>query len=164
MLQTCLRLGRNERPEEIVMRRPPRFELDEFLPYRLTVAAERLSLAFSRSYSKAFGLSNPEWRILAHLTQTGEVSVRDIQKRVGLEKSKVSRAATRLETAGYLTKAMNPEDRRLIKLELTEKGWDLMSELIPMAIAHQKKLLARLGNDLDPLISTLRRLEAADGP
>jgi len=67
------------------MRRPPKFDLDDFLPYRLAVAAERLSAEFSRSYTQTFGLSNPEWRVLVHLTQTGEISVRDIEKRVGLE-------------------------------------------------------------------------------
>ena len=141
------------------MSRPPSFVLDDFLPYRMAVAAERLSVEFSRNYAKAFGLSIPEWRVLVHLMQTGEISVRDIEQRAGLEKSKVSRAVSRLESAGYVTKAVNPGDRRLVRLGLTEKGWALMGQLVPLAIEHQKRLETKLGDDLGPLITTLKRLE-----
>ncbi|MCY1126503.1 MarR family winged helix-turn-helix transcriptional regulator [Frigidibacter sp. RF13] len=144
------------------MRRPPKFNLNEFLPYRLTVAAERLSVDFSRNYAKTFGLTIAEWRVLVHLTQTGEISVRDVEKRVGLEKSKVSRAASRLETAGYLTKSVNMDDRRLVKLALTEKGWELMADLIPVAIAHQDRLLSRLGDKLEAFMTTLTLIEDED--
>lgn len=144
------------------MNRPPTFDLDTFLPYRMAVAAERLSVDFSRNYAKAFGLSIPEWRVLVHLMQSGEISVRDIEIRAGLEKSKVSRAASRLEAAGHLSKTVNPDDRRLVRLVLTESGWALMGELVPLAIAHQKRLVARLGADLEPFMAILKRLENGD--
>ena len=141
------------------MRRPPKMDLDGFLPYRLTVVAERLSVEFSRSYSRTYGLTVPEWRVLFHLSQTDEVSVRDIEKRAGLEKSKVSRVASRLEAAGYVSKAANTEDRRLVKLALTDAGRDLMAKLIPLAVAHERKLEARLGDDLELFMRLLQRLE-----
>ena len=38
-----------------------------------------------------------EWRVIANLTQKEAVSVRDIFERVDMDKSKVSRAASRLD-------------------------------------------------------------------
>lgn len=118
----------------------PEFDLTGFLPYRLTVAAERLSAGLARRYRADYGISVPEWRVLAHLAHSGKVSVRDIEKRVSLDKSKVSRAASRLEAEGLIAKAVNADDRRLLQLTLTDKGRKLMVELIPLAIDYQKRL------------------------
>ena len=57
------------------------FPLDEFLPYRLAVASARVSRAFERRYRAEAGISVPEWRVLAHLSQQAEVSVREIEAR-----------------------------------------------------------------------------------
>ena len=125
---------------------PTDFDLDRFLPYRLNRAASRISRAFSEQYRERFGISIPEWRVLVHLHAEGDVSVRDIEARVDMEKSKVSRAATRLERAGYITKAVNETDRRLLLLRLTPEGRALVAQLLPVAMEFQDVLLARLGN------------------
>lgn len=127
------------------MSNPSDFDLNAFLPYRLISAANRTSRAFAERYREEFGISIPEWRVLAHLNHAGEVSVRDIEARVDMEKSKVSRAATRLEEAGYITKRINDEDRRLLQLRLTPEGRALLARLLPVAMQFQSEMLARLG-------------------
>jgi DNA-binding MarR family transcriptional regulator len=123
------------------------FDLTDFLPYRLAVAASRMSRAYERRYSVVSGLSVPEWRVLAHLSQSGEVSVREIESRVDMEKSKVSRAASRLEAQGLLAKLVNPDDRRLVSLSLTSEGRALMTRLTPIALEFQAEVRAMLGED-----------------
>lgn len=127
----------------------PDFDLDTFLPYRLNVLAEQVSKSFADRYRRAYGISVAEWRVVAHLAQGGPVSVREITERVALEKSRVSRAASRLEQAGYLRKAVNTQDRRLVALELTETGQAMMLDLAQMAGEYQRELCARLGADAD---------------
>lgn len=127
----------------------PDFDLDTFLPYRLNVLAEQVSKSFADRYRRAYGISVAEWRVVAHLAQGGPVSVREITERVALEKSRVSRAASRLEQAGYLRKAVNTQDRRLVALELTETGQAMMLDLAQMAAEYQRELCARLGADAD---------------
>ena len=122
------------------------FDLNDFLPYRLNAAASRISRAFADRYREEFGISIPEWRVLAHLHQSGDVSVRDIEARADMEKSKVSRAATRLEAAGYITKAVNDADRRLLALRLTPEGQALVARVLPVAMQFQAEMLARLGD------------------
>ncbi|MBS0573887.1 MAG: winged helix-turn-helix transcriptional regulator [Proteobacteria bacterium] len=121
------------------------FDLTRFLPYQLAAAAERVSRDFAETYRREFDISIPEWRVLAHLNQSGEVSVRDIENRVAMDKSKVSRAASRLEQAGYVVKRVNMGDRRLVVLSLTGRGRDLMERIIPRALAYQAALMERLG-------------------
>jgi len=127
------------------MQDPATFDLNDFLPYRLNAAASRISRAFADRYRIDFGISIPAWRVLAHLYQSGDVSVRDIEARADMEKSKVSRAATRLEASGLITKAVNDTDRRLLALHLTPEGKALVARLIPVAIQFQEEMLAQLG-------------------
>lgn len=121
------------------------FELDHFLPYRLSVTAGRISRGFARLYESEAGLSIAEWRVMAHLQHEGSVSVREIHARVDMDKSKVSRAASRLEEAGLVQKLVSETDRRLISLSLTEQGDALMQRLLKIATDYQAELVAELG-------------------
>jgi DNA-binding MarR family transcriptional regulator len=120
------------------------FDLDGFLPYRLAVAAQRVSAAFRAVYGPRHGLSVAEWRVMAHLGSAGPVSVREIHARVAMDKPKVSRAASRLEMAGMIEKRADPRDRRLVALSLTERGRAVMADLVPLARAFEAALVARL--------------------
>ena len=89
------------------------FDLDNFLPYQLAVLASRVSADFAKIYRTKYDIGVAEWRIIAHLSQTSSaISVRDLCVKVELEKSKVSRAATRLAKLGYVDKVTSAVDRR----------------------------------------------------
>jgi len=145
------------------MARMAPFDLHAFLPYRLAAAAQRVSRDFERRYRDDFGLTIPEWRVLAHLhaAQGAPVSVRDIEARVAMEKSQVSRAATRLDGAGLIAKTLQDGDRRLVALTLTPQGQALMARLIPVALAFQAQLLDRLGPAAPGLAAALDALDRA---
>lgn len=134
------------------------FVLDEFLPYQLSVAAQRISREFSALYRDRFGISIPEWRVVAHLSREERVSVREIHDRVDMDKSKVSRAASRLEAQGYVSKRTNPSDRRLVELELTPKGRALVDEIAPIAREFEGRVLDRLGPSAAGLRDALKSL------
>jgi len=133
------------------------FDLDDFLPYQLAVAAARVSRGFAERYRSEFGITIPEWRVLAHLSAAGgPVSVREVHARVDMDKSKVSRAAARLEQAGLVAKAANDEDRRLVSLTLTPAGQALVDRIVPLALDWQADMTARLGSKDD--IAAFRRV------
>ncbi|RME18152.1 MAG: MarR family transcriptional regulator [Alphaproteobacteria bacterium] len=139
------------------------FDLEDFLPYQLAEAARVVSAGFERHYRARYGLSVAEWRVVAHLSQSEAVSVREIHARVGMDKPKVSRAASRLEAAGYLSKAVHPTDRRLVQLFLTEKGRAMVEDLAPVAAAYQAELEAILGSGADEFRQRLHALRTALG-
>ncbi len=137
------------------------FDLETFLPYQLAVLSQRVSEGFARHYRDRFGLSVAEWRVVAHLSQEDAVSVREICRRVNMDKPKVSRAASRLETKGHLRKVENPRDRRLVELSLTEAGRRMVEELAPLARAYEAELVAALGEDDSAFRAQVARLSAA---
>lgn len=136
----------------------PDFDLSAFLPYQLAVASSRVSRGFAALYRAEFGFSIPEWRVMAHLAQSGAVSVREIHARVDMDKSKVSRAAARLEVAGLIEKRANEADRRLIDITLTPKGDEMIARILPMALAYQAEVLTQLGADAAAFSQALETL------
>ncbi len=134
------------------------FNLDDFLPYQLSELSRRVSAGFSRHYRDLYGISVAEWRVMAHLSQQEAVSVREIHRRVGMDKPKVSRAATRLEAAGYITKVVNPHDRRLVELSLTPQGRDLIATLAPIAADYQARLMVALGEGAEDFVAKVASL------
>lgn len=120
------------------------FNLEGFFPYKLSLLSDRISKGFAEIYGPKFGISLAEWRVIVHLAQRGKVSVREIFQHVGMDKSKVSRAATRLEAAGVILKKVNTCDKRLVELSLTTKGKRMMSQLAPLAREYETRVLAKL--------------------
>lgn len=138
------------------------FELAGFLPYQFNVIAGRLSRDFEKRYKSRFGITVAQWRVVAHLHEAGTVSVREIHRKVDMDKSKVSRAAARLESSGYITKRQSASDRRLVDLALTAKGREMMCELSKLALSYQKELLASIEGNPAAFVGTLRAWSALD--
>lgn len=136
----------------------PDFDLEGYLPYRLSIAAEKISKALAAQYRDRYGISIAEWRVLVNVGYAKDQSIRDIEQRVSLEKTKVSRAATRLEAAGYLTKTLDDGDRRLLKLTLTPRGVALLAEIVPLAQSYQAEVQSVLREHYEALQATLARL------
>jgi DNA-binding MarR family transcriptional regulator len=134
------------------------FDLSTFLPYQLAVVSSRVSKQFAERYRAEFGLTIPEWRVLAHLAQSDQVSVREVQARVDMDKSKISRAAARLEASGLIEKRANPEDRRLLDMRLTDAGRTLFARIVPIANAYQAEILAQLAAEAPAFRTALLRL------
>jgi DNA-binding MarR family transcriptional regulator len=125
--------------------KPTSFDLNAFLPYRLLAVANRDSRNLAKRYGLEFDVSVVEWRILVHLSYSGEVSVRDIEARVDMERPKISRAVSRLVEAGYISKEVDGGDRRLLSLTLTAEGRKLVRKLLPIAIEYQAGIERKLG-------------------
>jgi DNA-binding MarR family transcriptional regulator len=119
-------------------------QLDSFLPYRAARLATALSRGLAAQYEARYQISVPEWRVLVHLTQETEISVRDIFTRVDMDRARVTRAVQRLEARGLVSKLVNESDRRLVRLALTPAGRDLAVELSRHAMAFESRITAKL--------------------
>ncbi|MTI00335.1 MarR family transcriptional regulator [Roseibium sp. RKSG952] len=143
---------------------PDVLSLETFLPYRLNILAERVSLSFSKIYAQQFGISVPEWRVMAIIGQYGTVTSREIGRRSHMHKTKVSRAVTALERRTLIHRQNNPGDQREVFLQLTRNGRATYEELVPQALAFSNELMNSLDaaqrQALDGICNQL--LEAAD--
>ncbi len=79
-----------------------------------------------------------------------------------LGKSQVSRAASKLERDGYITKVANPNDGHLVSLALTDKGKAMLADLAPKANAYERQILEALDGGAE-FRASVRRLLRMDG-
>ena len=93
------------------------FHLDEFLPYRLSVAASQISRRFAARYAKEAGLTIPEWRVLAHLDHSGAVSVR--ASGLSWVRLPIARRASGKSSAAMFNSAISRRDSRWVGTGLT---------------------------------------------
>lgn len=139
----------------------PELNLDTFLPYRLSVLSNRVSDAIARQYSERFDLSIPEWRIIAVLGQTPNLSAGDVARRTAMDKVQVSRAVTSLVRSRRLARSGDSDDARISRLSLTAKGRAIYDEVAPLALRLERLLLSSLSvqerNTLDNLMHKLDR-------
>ncbi len=137
------------------------FHLSAFLPYRLAVLSERVSRRLSVEYNRTHGLSVAEWRVLAHLTRCGAVSVRDIHDCVNLEKPRVSRAVSRLEAEGLVRKVPGEKDGRLVAISLTPAGKSAFRAIVPAAHALEDQLCKSVSRqDLATFFRVMEQMHA----
>ncbi|BCM19083.1 MarR family winged helix-turn-helix transcriptional regulator [Mesorhizobium sp. J8] len=123
---------------------PDILELESFLPYRLYRLADTVSREFSRIYKERHGLTRPEWRTLSGLGQHGTMTATELGEQSAMHKTKVSRAVAELERRRWLTRTPDEKDRRVEHLALTKAGLGAYREMVPLAKAFERELLARL--------------------
>jgi DNA-binding MarR family transcriptional regulator len=133
--------------------------LERFLPYRLAVLANTVSLKIAATYQRRFGLTIPEWRVMAMLARHPNISAVDVAERTAMDKVAVSRAVQSLLTKRLIKRETHAEDRRRSKLALSPAGRGVYKRIIPVARSFERQLLdvltARERKLLDDLITRL---------
>ena len=140
--------------------------LEQFLPYRLSVLANTLSASLAGLYAPQYGLTPPEWRVIAVLAQHPGLTAAGVVARTAMDKVAVSRAVARLLRQGRLSRRRSTDDRRCTSLELTRVGQALYRDVAPRALAYERDLLqilpraeqARLNSILELLTRRARKL------
>lgn len=141
------------------------FELERFLPFRLSVLGNRVTRAVARAYGPRFQMSAPEWRSLAVLGRYGAMSAQEVGERTAMDKVRVSRAVTRLAGRRLVTRRTDPKDRRRAILDLTAEGRNIYEQIVPLALAVEAELMADLSAaERAALDAAIRKLEARARP
>ena len=119
-------------------------------------AAKVLNRAFTDQLAEAGG-SQHVWLILLALKQERRRAQQEIAAAVGIEGPTLTHHLDRLEKAGLIERARDPEDRRAVRVELTAAGDELFHRLAAAALAFDERLRAGLTDDE---IDTCRRVLA----
>jgi len=142
-----------------------RLKLDRFVPYRLSVLTNSVSRALALRYAERFGLTIPQWRIVAVLGHEPDLSAVEVAERTVMDKVSVSRAVSALESDRRLIRRVDRDDRRRSLLRLSASGRALYREIIPLARSYEMQLLSTLTagerSALDDLLTRLTQ-QASD--
>jgi len=133
--------------------------LEDFLPYRLSITSHTVSTNIARVYEKRFGVSIPEWRVIAVLGRFPGLSAVEVADRTLMDKVAVSRAVTKLIKNGRIDREFADADRRRSILNLSEEGQKVHNEIAPLALGFEQELVQDISSeDYDKFNSTLEQL------
>src|SRR6478752_4671173 len=109
---------------------------DEMVCFSLYSAARATTQAY-RTLLAPWGLTYPQYLVLAILWHEGEQSIRSLGDAMQLDSGTLSPLVRRLEQAGFLRKQRSTDDERVVMVQLTPEGQALRADLakIPAEVA-----------------------------
>lgn len=127
---------------------------DEMVCFSLYSAARATTQAY-RTLLAPWGLTYPQYLVLAILWNEGEQTIGSLGEMMQLDSGTLSPLVRRLEQSGYVTKARNAADERVVTVQLTDEGQALRAEVAPIRAqiaelagirddAHRRRLIAEL--------------------
>lgn len=147
------------------------FRLEDFLPFRLAVAAEAVSRLIAKLHLAQSGLTMPEWRLIAAIGCYGVLSPTVAGERTSMDKVKISRAAASLVARGLIKQNHDPDDGRGRLLRLTRKGNNIYAGIAPTARSIEETLaqgltkteISALRANLGKLLDHVQAIQKDDG-
>lgn len=137
------------------------FELERFLPYRLSLLTNTISQGIAASYRDEHDISITEWRILAVLGRFPGLTASEVTERTAMDKVAIHRAVKTLMQKDLLERKPDQSDRRRQQLFITpSKGKTVLNTVIPKAKQFENQLLETLSpTETRSLNSILNKLQ-----
>jgi DNA-binding MarR family transcriptional regulator len=119
------------------------FVISESLGYLVNRAARSMAHQLAEELRPA-GVGIGQWAVLLVLWARDGLSQAELSRVVAIEPPTMVRTIDRMVRDGLATRAPDPDDGRLTRIYLTERGRSLRDELIPKAITVNAAALGRL--------------------
>lgn len=146
---------------------PEQSRLADFLPYLLSITSNVVSDRIADEYRARFGLTIPEWRVMAVLGDSGPRTQRELVGATRMDKVAVNRACKLLEDRALIERSPNASDGRSHHLELTAAGRGVHGEIMPIARDMERRLFAPLSGterqNFKELLARIHNQAAAQG-
>ena len=109
----------------------------------------------------AAGLTLPQWGVLERCARGQANTVTELTEIVPVDQASISRAADSLVRLGLLRRQRQSHDRRVVRLEATDQGQDVVRQLLPEVAAIYDVLLEGIQeDDLQIFVQVARKISA----
>ncbi len=133
-------------------------ELRNCINYLLTVAQHEVFVVFSERLAE-FGVTPGQYGILNCLWSQGSATPKEIAQTLRLENSTVSGMLDKLQKRGLVTRVLDPNDRRSIRVEASEAGKAIREDVLRTVDELNQAVLAPFtAQQRQQLLELLRRL------
>ena len=146
--------------------------VEDFLTFRMNRLSNALRTNLTKAYLEDFGLSLPEWRLLALVARFSPLRFSEVTARSGMDKGQVSRTLRVMAGRG-LTKTKTIKERGSrstealaapVMVSITPKGTALYKAVLPVARKRQADILLTLNDaERSSLYSIIDKLSATIG-
>ena len=119
----------------------------------------RIGASFlSKEYEK-YGRGSGQYLFLLQLYLKDGISHDELTEKVSVDKGTTTRAIKKLEESGYVTLALNQQDKRKYHIYLTPKALESKEEILSISKKWEDQLLGCLSStEVDNLFALLRKI------
>ncbi|CEJ47454.1 MarR family transcriptional regulator [Xanthomonas phaseoli pv. phaseoli] len=142
---------------------PVLLNLEQFLPYRLSVLSNRISSNIAKVYGDRYGMAIPEWRVITILALYPGSSASEVSDRTAMDKVAVSRAVARLLERGFIRRETHGDDRRRSMLALSPAGRQVYETVAPLVNEMEQRLMSVFSAEEQQVLEKLIDRLAKDG-
>jgi DNA-binding MarR family transcriptional regulator len=86
---------------------------------------------FLSSFEASIGYSMPRWRILLNLHQAGELSQKELVRRLRIDPAALTRHIKAIESLGWVQRHNDPKDNRITNVALSSLGRKIVHDTLP---------------------------------
>lgn len=129
------------------------------LLYKAILRVQEKLYRLSKINLERFNLSDAEYGIINNL-EDNALTLSELSQRMLRVNSNTTAMIDRLEAKGLARREPDPDDRRVIRVRLTEAGRELRDEVVPKQNRFLQELLAALTDfETSALIALLEKVE-----
>ena len=133
---------------------------EEWFFYLLFQTVRRRDQAFGGAL-EALGLNMPKWRALSVINRLSGCTMNELAEFTTIDRTTLTRTADQLIDAGLVARCGLPGDRRIVRLEMTEKGEVTFAKAMTAMRRFNREALEGVSSeDQDHLRDTLRAVLA----
>lgn len=111
---------------------------------KLTCDIEKVCRAKEVLFCESINLTPVEFRCLRYLLQNDFTQVKDLASNMDLTPSRITSLLNSLEKKHYVIRQISPDDRRIIKVTLTDIGKSFAKEVQAKYITFHQEILSTM--------------------
>lgn len=124
---------------------------------------KELNAIFNKNIKQYFikwDLTSPQILVLSLLDEAKEMKISDIACSMGMADSNISGIVDRLEKTGLVERVRSTEDRRIVKVRLTDKVEEMEKNYVSELENYFSHLLSKFSqHELDEIIMSMEHLK-----
>lgn len=119
--------------------------LEELIGYKAELLTKALKKALAREFkSSGYDVTAYQWILLYKLWEEDGISQKELSLRTFMDTPTITRMIDVMEKKGLVKREKNNEDRRKVKISLTNKGIELEHNLVPIVEKHHEHALQNI--------------------
>lgn len=103
--------------------------LDHQICFPLYAAARKVTGRYT-PYFRELGITYTQYIVFMALWQEDNQTVSEICSKLYLDSGTLTPLLKKMEQSGWLTRARSKEDERIVRISLTDKGWELREKCL----------------------------------
>ncbi len=126
----------------------------------LAVMITHLHRDMARMFLQNAGMSFSRFLVLDELRHAGELSQRELQRRLGIEGALITRFAKEMEKENIVTRRVDPRDNRFTLVALAPAGREILEKMKSLRESSEAQLLEGISKkERAAMVSIIKRIQ-----